>query len=140
MSAYTMDFLLQLAILLVGYAIGAGCIALMLKAVGLFTLHHASMLVLVLPLVTVLTLEGFTRFWMTTPGYFAGFTAFMPMLAAGAFSAVAAAVAQLIFAPFHPHYARLEGDVSGWVGAAIVSAIVCALLWRYWPASPGRLF
>jgi hypothetical protein len=138
------EMAIQLAVIALGYVIGGGVLMLILRMMGLpLGFSHATMLVLTLPLVATLLLEMFTGLWRHTPGSlgFGGFVVFVPMLIAGAATAVAATGAQRLMVPFDPSMPRGSGsELSGWLLLAFVCSGLSLALWRYWPAPTARLW
>ena len=144
MNVGLMDLIIQLSVIALGYVIGGFLLFVILRLVGFpLGFSHATLLVLVLPLVTTLLIEMFTGLWQRTPGSlgFGGLIVFYPMLIAGAAIVVAAAGAQRLMIPFDPSFPRDSGgNVSGWLVLAFICSGFSLLLWRYWPAPTPRLW
>ncbi len=143
----SLDFIetaFQLAVIALGYAIGCGAVMVMLRLFGLpFALNHATMLILTLPLVSTVVAEWFTGLWLHTPGAlgFGGLVVFIPMLVAGAATALAALGAQRLMIPYDARLPRDSGgDLSGWLLTAFICSGLSLALWRYWPEPTARLW
>jgi hypothetical protein len=137
-----MELLFQLLIMAVGYAFGMIVIGVVKLAGLAFTFNSAAMLVLLLPLMSALMAEGFTKLWLTTPGTLGlgGLVAFMPMLIAGLTSALAAIVAQRLMVPLDADSARSSESLTGWLLLAIACTVVTLAFWRFWPEPRARLW
>lgn len=137
-----MELLFQLVTMTVGYAVGMIAIGVVKLAGMAFTFNSAAMLVLLLPLMSALMAEGFTKLWLSTPGTLGlgGLVAFMPMLIAGLTSALAAIVAQRFMLPLDPHSGRGSESLTGWLVLAIACTVVTLALWRIWPEPRARLW
>jgi hypothetical protein len=144
MNADLVDLIIQLSVIVLGYMIGGGLLVVILRLVGFpLGFSHATLIVLILPLVTTLLIEIFTGLWQRTPGSlgFGGLVVFYPMLIAGAAIVVAAAGAQRLMIPFDPSFPRDSGgNVSGWLLLAFICSGFSLLLWRFWPAPTPRLW
>ena len=137
-----MELFFQLVIMAVGYAVGMVAIVLLKLAGVAFTFNSAAMMVLLLPIMSALVTEGFTKLWLTTPGTLGlgGLVAFMPMLAAGLVSAFSAVIAQKYLVPLDPDSARSSENLTGWLVVAIACSIIALALWRFWPEPRARLW
>lgn len=137
------EMLFQLAVVMLGYLLGAGSLLLLLWLLGLpLAPARAAALVLVLPLVTVLFAEGLTGLWQRTPGTLGlgGLWAVFPLLIAGALAVAAAAASQRLLPAFDPGLPRSGSGLTGWLLVAIACSLVALALWRWWPEPRARLF
>lgn len=136
------ELLFQLAVLAVGYVLGAGGAILALRLGGVSLLNHAAFLVLGMPMACALIAEGTTKFWRHTPGSLGlgGLTAVVPMFIAGVSVVVAIFLARMLFEPFDASMSRDSGNVTPWVVVALLCSVLALGLWRYWPEPRARLF
>lgn len=137
------ETLFQLAVVTLGYLLGAGGLLLLLWLLGLpLAPARAAALVLALPLATVLIAEGFTGLWLHTPGSlgFGRLWVVFPLLVAGGLAVAAAVAAQRLLPPFDPGLARLEPGLTAWLLVAAACSLAALALWRWWPEPRPRLF
>jgi hypothetical protein len=137
------ELLFQLAVLLIGYLIGASAILFGARMVaGAFEANAAAFLVLTMPIACTLIAEAHSQLWRHTPGSLGlgGLVAFLPMLVAGAGIGVAIVVAQQVMPSFRPHISRDTDYLSTWLILAMAGSAVALGLWRYWPEPRARLF
>lgn len=140
---YWIEVGFQLAVMALGYLLGAGAAFLLLRFGGLAPrLDAAALYVLSLPLATTLLSEGFTRLWRHTPGAFGlgGLTAFLPLLVTGAATLALLPVAQRLLAPFDATLPRDAESLSAWIGLAVLCSLLALGLWRFWPEPTARLW
>lgn len=140
---YWLEVGFQLAVMALGYLLGAGAAFLLLRLGGLaLRLDAAALYVLSLPLAVTLLSEGFTRLWRHTPGAFGlgGLTAFVPLLIAGAGALVLLAAGQRVLAPFDASLPRGAESLTAWVGLAVFCSLAALGLWRFWPEPTARLW
>ena len=138
------EIVFQLAILSVGYLVGAAgtAFAVRMVNVSLLEFNPANLFVLTLPLVCAVIAESFTHLWLRTPGSLGlgGLNVFFPMLVAGVMIALMTMLASKFILPFDASLPRSSEYLSAWILLALIASAGALALWRYWPAPQAKLF
>ncbi len=133
-----------LVILTISYLLGVVGVVAPLKLAGVEVplTNHTSLLIWVLPLISVNVIEYLTRLWSNTPGAagLGSLTVVVPMFLAGLVAGVSLSVAQRLFEPFDHTLTRHSEELTSWVAVALACTVITVALWRYWPEPTPKLF